>query len=58
MITILKKTINCNYCGALLSYEKEDIKNETIETTRFTSLSFSYITCPQCQGQIRLVSTK
>jgi RNase P subunit RPR2 len=61
MITILKKgtkkTINCYNCGALLSYEGEDIEVKTV-STRFSSSSISYITCPQCQEQIRLESTK
>ena len=53
-----KKQIECNNCGALLSYdEKEDIKFDSIKKVSETDglayhTSESYIICPQCNKKI------
>ena len=47
-----KNRIECDYCGALLSYDKSDI----VETKYHLPNGFSdfreSITCPQCQNEI------
>lgn len=58
MIKILvpgtKNKIDCTFCGAVLSYDKDDIK----ENERFLGSSSSYfekyIVCPQCKYRIVL----
>lgn len=50
-----KNRIRCDYCGALLSYSKEDIK-EKLEYigNRFCENLRKIIVCPQCQNEIIL----
>ncbi len=59
-----KKEIECQKCGALLSYdEKEDVKNESVLMTiktRFDSScgEQSFIICPQCHNKVVLTATR
>lgn len=58
MIKIIKEgTINrieCDYCGALLSYDINDIQKEN-EKEHWPCYSLvKYIICPQCQNKIIL----
>lgn len=59
-----KKEIECQKCGALLSYdEKEDVKNENIKSfatncvDAFSSKQ-SFIICPQCHNKVFLTATR
>ena len=66
MIEILeagtKKKVRCNNCGALLSYEKSDVKEEQIKTMMPLGdphkMVKEYITCPQCKESIYLTSVR
>lgn len=59
-----KKEIECQKCGALLSYdEKEDVKNESVIMTRKTCFDpscgeRSFIICPQCHNKVVLTATR
>ena len=52
MIKVLKlgtkKKVECNKCGALLEYEKEDIQEHQIGLNAF----YGYIVCPECKYRI------
>lgn len=53
-----KNRIECDYCGALLSYDKEDIKREeTIFGSQVFKITKS-IECPQCKNKIILEATR
>lgn len=60
MIKIIKagtrKEAECEKCGAVLSYEKCDVKTET-KTNTLTSFK-QYITCPQCGNEIILKQSR
>lgn len=66
MIEILevgtKKKVRCNNCGALLSYEKSDVKNETVKTMMPLGdghkLIKDYIICPQCKENVYLTKSR
>ena len=53
-----KNRVECDYCGALLSYDKDD----AVETKYHLSNGFSStrksITCPQCQNEIIMEETR
>lgn len=52
--TIKRK--QCEHCGCLFSYEKEDIMHEKLNN-QLDPLSYcrsDYILCPQCEFKIRL----
>ncbi len=59
MIKIIKegtrKKYECENCGCLFSYEKEDIKTITSDVI---DCYINYIRCPQCGYEIKLKSTK
>lgn len=59
MIKIIKKgtrkQIECSQCGALLSYESEDVK--LVNKANGWS-DKEYITCPQCSNEIILMLTR
>ena len=61
MIEILKmgtkKQIECEACGALLRYEKEDVK-EGDYWHQWTPYTNKYIICPQCNEKIILEATR
>ena len=52
MIIVLKlgtkKKVECDKCGALLEYEKEDIQEQQIGFNAF----YEYIVCPECKYRI------
>ena len=58
-----RNNVECANCGALLSYEKEDIKDgfdkklnqSAVEIFR---IPYRYITCPECGEEIRMVATR
>ena len=58
MIKVLKlgtkKKVECNKCGALLEYEKEDIQEHQIGLNAFYGLNefYEYIVCPECKYRI------
>lgn len=62
MIEIIKQgtknRVECNNCGALLSYTIEDIKKEEKYIAQRDSYIQKYITCPQCNSKIELQSTR
>lgn len=59
-----KNRKECNFCGALLSYNITDIQKQTIERKDGENdniiLLFSqdFITCPQCGSQVIIEETK
>lgn len=59
MIKIIKQgkvyTAICNCCEAIMTYEKEDIKQTMIKANPNLSHKInSYIECPQCRNKIIL----
>lgn len=56
-----KKKVRCNNCGALLSYERSDVKTDRPSVIRtpferdnkFTK-EYEYIICPQCKKIVYL----
>lgn len=50
MIRIIKhgnrRVIECENCGCVFSYEKEDVKTEQIGVNDF----MSYVQCPDCKN--------
>ena len=62
MIKILKEgtrnRIECDYCGALLAYDKEDIqKDETHWGLHYYTIT-RCLHCPQCKNKIILEATR
>lgn len=53
-----KKKINCESCGCLFSYEKEDIEIGNAHTLYPLATEIRYITCPQCKEKIELEATR
>lgn len=53
-----KKKINCNACGCLFSYEKEDVEYGDIFRISPITTKGMYVTCPQCKEKIVLEATK
>lgn len=55
-----KKKVRCNNCGALLSYEKSDVKTDQprvktpFERGNGFTKEYEYITCPQCKKIVYL----
>ena len=49
-----KKKVECEDCGALLQYEKEDIQEQKIGL----SVRYEYIICPECKYRIGLRGTR
>ena len=62
MIKVIKEgtrnRIECNYCGALLAYDKEDIKKKDKHWGPCDYYNIKYITCPQCKNEIVLEGTR
>ena len=44
----VKKEATCAYCGAVLSYQHEDIEYEEVSYDRI----YYYIVCPQCGDRV------
>lgn len=53
-----KNRINCNFCGALLSYQKDDVKEHFYDAPMQPTGYEKYITCPQCQHKVVLEATR
>lgn len=53
-----KNQIECNNCGALLSYTKEDVKESEEFLSQRNSYIQRYIICPQCNERIVLNSQR
>ena len=49
-----KNRVKCTFCGALLSYQKEDIKEKECYTNQRESYFLKYIICPQCGQMITM----
>lgn len=55
-----KKKVRCNNCGALLSYERSDVKTDRprvrtpFERDNVFTKEYEYITCPQCKKIVYL----
>lgn len=58
MIKILvpgtKNRTDCSFCGAILSYDIDDIKEREAFITQRKSNIEKYIICPQCKKTILL----
>lgn len=58
MIKVLKegtkKKVECEDCGALLQYEKEDIQEQKVGLNGY----YEYIICPECKYRIGLRGTR
>ena len=63
MIKVIKprtrKNVECANCGALLSYEEEDVKRSATKTFSGTAYDpfntyKNYIICPECGEEITL----
>lgn len=52
-----KKKITCHECGAVLSYEDEDVKTERNPQDRWNP-DKQYIVCPQCNSVIVLKAVR
>lgn len=44
-----KNRMTCGFCGAILSYDKDDIKKNEKFLGAHNSYFEKYIVCPQCQ---------
>ena len=59
MIEILKsgtkKKCTCKECGCIFTYEDEDVKGKIAD---YFANDYTYINCPQCNNEIRLVGVK
>lgn len=49
-----KNRVECDYCGALLSYDKSDVVEARCYLSNGFSATNKSITCPQCQNEIVL----
>lgn len=50
----LKNICECNFCGSLIKYQKEDIKEKEYYVDSFRSCFEKFIICPQCESVIIL----
>ena len=62
MIQVLREgtrnRIECDYCGALLAYDKEDIQKEEIHWGPSYYKITRFLFCPQCKNKIILGATR
>lgn len=62
MIKVLKEgtrnRIECDYCGALLAYDKEDIQKEEVHWGPGGYDVTHFLSCPQCKNKIILEATR
>ena len=52
-VIIRKNKCKCAYCGSLLRYEVNDLR----ENRQLGTLCGHYIICPVCKGETRVSST-
>lgn len=61
MIKILtsgtRNTITCNFCGAVLQYDKKDIKETEHSVSPRESYAVKYVICPQCKDMMKFRRT-
>ncbi len=53
-----KNRVTCDFCGALISYEVDDIKEKETFFSQKESYFQKCITCPQCKNLIILRSNQ
>ena len=53
-----KNRVECKYCGAILSYQKDDIKEHFYDTPLCPTTYKKYIMCPQCEHEVVLEATR
>ena len=62
MIKILKEgkrnRIECDYCGALLAYDKEDVQKAEVQGSLNYYSVTRFLPCPQCKNKIILEATR
>jgi DNA-directed RNA polymerase subunit RPC12/RpoP len=62
MIKVLREgtrnRIECDYCGALLAYDKEDIKKDEVHWGLHYHTTTYFLHCPQCKNKIILEATR
>ena len=62
MIQVLREgtrnRIECDYCGALLAYDKEDIQKEEVYWDPRNCSETRFLPCPQCKNKIILEATR
>ena len=62
MIKVLREgtrnRIECDYCGALLAYDKEDIQKEEVHWGPCDYNVTRFLSCPQCKNKIILEATR
>lgn len=49
MIKVIENSIRCDNCGALLSYEKDDVD---IHLSWDHKLKYGYFRCPKCEEYV------
>ena len=52
----MKNRVSCAFCGAVLSYQKDDIKEQECYRNQRDSYILRYITCFQCNQKIIMES--
>ena len=53
-----RNRIECDYCGALLAYDKEDTQKREQHLGPCGYGIIKYIICPQCQNEIVMEGTR
>ena len=53
-----RKTIECNDCGCVFTYEAEDIESETSIEDAFNKSSRCFVVCPQCSNYIVIAAIR
>lgn len=48
----MKNQITCIFCGAILQYDKEDVKEREQYITQRETDIVKYINCPQCKSEV------
>lgn len=54
LVSGTKNRITCNHCGAILSYNIEDIREKECYISQRNTYFVRYIKCPQCNNEISL----
>ena len=53
-----RNRIECDYCGALLAYDKEDIQKKEKHCGPCDYYITKYIICPQCRNEVVMEATR
>lgn len=51
----MKNQITCDFCGAILQYNKEDIREQYKYIVQKKTKIIKYIDCPQCKNEVFLL---